>query len=473
MLKRSILALAVSTLGFSHAASAAQEDDLKELREQLKQLKAQYEQRIQALEKRVEQAEKSAAGAATQAGNAQAAAQQAAVQASSRPTGENAFNPAVSLILNGSYGNLSRDPNTYQLSGFVPSSGEVNPPLRGPSLGESELAFASNVDHNFRGTAIFTLTPDDTVAVEEAYFNTLSLPQGFTLKGGRYFSAVGYLNEIHAHAWDFIDAPLANKAFLGNQLSDDGLQLRWIAPAETYFDAGIDLGRGRAFPAGPAGGPNKNGFGSANFFAHAGGDIGTGTAWQVGVSHLRASPQDRAYSDSDSTGATVTDSFTGRSRLYALSGVLKWAPNGNSTSRNFKLQGEYFRREEDGTLIYDASGSSRGPRPGSLSTRQSGWYVQSVYQFMPMWRIGYRYDRLDAGTAAIGLVAPGALSAADFPVLAPYNPTRNTIMADWSPSEFSRIRLQWAQDKSRRNATDNQVFLQYIMSLGAHGAHTF
>jgi hypothetical protein len=33
--------------------------------------------------------------------------------------------------------------------------------------------------------------------------------------------------------------------------------------------------------------------------------------------------------------------------------------------------------------------------------------------------------------------------------------------------------LQFAQDKSRQNVTDNQLVLQYIFSLGAHGAHKF
>ena len=92
---------------------------------------------------------------------------------------------------------------------------------------------------------------------------------------------------------------------------------------------------------------------------------------------------------------------------------------------------------------------------------------------MPMWRIGYRYDRVNAGATSLGLVAPGALTTADFPILTPYDPTRHTLMADWSPSEFSRIRLQFAQDRSRRGATDNQMLLQYIMSLGAEGAHKF
>ena len=46
-------------------------------------------------------------------------------------------------------------------------------------------------------------------------------------------------------------------------------------------------------------------------------------------------------------------------------------------------------------------------------------------------------------------------------------------MVDWSPSEFSRLRLQLARDKSRNGEADSQVWLQYVMSLGAHGAHKF
>ncbi len=104
---------------------------------------------------------------------------------------------------------------------------------------------------------------------------------------------------------------------------------------------------------------------------------------------------------------------------------------------------------------------------------QSGWYVQGVYQFMPAWRVGLRHDRLRYGTVDIGLVNNGVLTAADFPLLTPYDPKRNTVMVDWSPSEFSRVRLQLAQDKSALGTTDNLLCLQYIMSLGAHGAHKF
>jgi hypothetical protein len=442
MYGKATLAFAVAAALFlPHEAQAQTQDELRDLREQVKQL-----------DKRVTEAE------------------QAAVQASSRPAGENALNPAISLILNGIYGNLSQDPANFRINGFVPTGGDVAPPGRGLSLGESELAIASNIDHMFRGTGIFSVSPDNQIEVEEAYIQTLALSNGFTVKAGRFFSSVGYQNQVHAHAWDFTDAPLANKVFLGNQLSDDGVQLKWVAPTDLYFDVGVEVGRGRNFPAGPAdGGRDKNGFGSSNFFTTLGGDLGTGTAWQASLSYLDTSPQDRTYNDVDSTGTQVTNSFTGSSKLWALSGILKWAPNFNPTERYFKLQGEYFRRRENGNLVFDTAAA----QTGSYDSTQSGWYLQGVYQFIPMWRVGYRYDRLDAGTTSIALVDSGALTAADFPVLAKYNPTRQTVMVDWSPSEFSRVRLQLARDYSRMGEPDNQIFLQYIVSLGAHGAHKF
>jgi hypothetical protein len=444
MFKQNALALAVgAALSLPHAAEAQTQDEVRALREQVDQL-----------EKRVTDAE------------------QAAAQASNRPVGENALNPAVSLILNGIYGNLSQDPANFKINGFVPTGGDVAPPNRGLSLGESELAFAANVDQIFRGTGIFSVSSDNSIEVEEAYIQTLALSNGFTIKAGRFFSSVGYQNQVHAHAWDFTDAPLVMKAFLGNQLSDDGIQLKWVAPTDLYFDVGVEVGRGRNFPAGPPGGRDKNGFGSSNFFTTLGGDFGTGTAWQAGLSYLATSPQDRPYQDVDSTGTPVTNSFTGKSGLWALDGILKWAPNFNPTETYFKLQGEYFQRRESGDLAFNTA-TVGATQTGSYASTQSGWYLQGVYQFIPMWRVGYRYDRLNAGTTNIGLVDSSTLTAADFPVLSAYNPTRNTVMVDWSASEFSRIRLQLAQDKSRSDATDNEVFLQYIVSLGAHGAHKF
>ena len=380
--------------------------------------------------------------------------------APARGGGTNAFNPDISVILQGTAAHLSQDPNDYQITGFAPTGAEVGPPPRSFSLGESELVITSNIDPYFRGQLVAALTPDNALEVEEAFFQTLALGSGFTLKGGRFLSSIGYQNQIHQHAWDFQDAPLPYKAFLGGRLDDDAVQLKWIAPSDLLVELGAEAGRGRAFPGSD---PNRNGAGLWTLFGHVGGDVGDSTAWRAGLSYLRASPAGRAFDDFDAAGNPVTQAFTGRSAMWIADFVAKWAPNGNASVTNLKLQAEYFQRTEDGTLSYNGA-------PGDYSSRQSGWYAQTVYQFMPRWRAGYRYDRLSHGTVSSG----AGLTAAESPLLfTDYNPSRNTLMVDWSLSEFSRFRLQLAADKSRAGVTDNQVLLQYILSLGAHGAHTF
>ncbi len=474
MYRKTLCAMALAVAWSTPPSARAEDTELMKIRDEIRQMKEAYEKRIEALEKRLQETDAKAGKAADSAAQAESTAAQAAVQASNRPQTESALNPGISAILNGVYLNLKQDPNTFRINGFVPTMGEVGPGKRGLSLGESELGFTANIDHRFRGTLVASISPDNNrIRIEEGYIQTIGLSNGLSIKAGRFFSGVGYQNQIHAHAWDFTDAPLASKVFLGNQLSDDGIQLKWVAPTNIYWDVGLEVGQGRSFPAGPDGGRNKNGFGSGNLFTHFGGDIGSSTAWQAGISYLGTSPQNRLYGDVDSTGTAVSNGFSGRTRLLVLDGVLKWAPNNNPTYTNLKLQGEYFRRSENGGLTYDTRAASLGTQTGSYRSRQSGWYAQAVYQFIPEWRVGYRYDRLNAGTTSIGLVNTGALTAADFPILGGYSPKRNTLMVDWSSSEFSRVRLQLARDYSRMGLTDNQIFLQYIVSMGAHGAHKF
>ena len=85
---------------------------------------------------------------------------------------------------------------------------------------------------------------------------------------------------------------------------------------------------------------------------------------------------------------------------------------------------------------------------------------------MPRWRVGVRAEQLDSGTPDYGL------NNGLIPVRQE-RPRNGSLMLDFSPSEFSRVRLQVARDRAREGFTDTQWFLQYQMSLGAHGAHTY
>lgn len=462
-MKRTLIASGILMMLGAPAHAA---DDLTAIRDEIRQMKATYEARIQALEARLAQTE----GVAQQAdAKAEQTAQAAMTSARPAPTRANAFNPEIALVLSGTYNYLQRDPDTYQLTGFTPSGGEVEPGPRSFSLGESELAISANIDPSFRGNLTVALTPDNEAEVENAYIQTLALGNGLSVRAGRFFSGIGYMNEQHAHTWDFTDAALPYKAFLGNQFADDGVQIKWLAPAEDVLvELGAEIGRGRGFPATEH---NRNGGAAGAVFAHVGGDIGIASSWRAGLSYLGARPKDRSYQDSDALGGATLNSFTGRSHTWIADFIWKWAPVGNASVNNFKLQGEYFRRNETGDLTctgLDSAACGAGLTDRYQSS-QSGWYLQGVYQFMPHWRAGLRQDRLDSGSPDLG----AGLNLTDLAVLTPHNPQRTTLMVDYSPSEFSRIRLQYARDESRLGISDNQFAVQYIMSLGAHGGHKF
>lgn len=454
------LAAAFAASHCAHAADPAGNDkELAAIRAQIQEMKTSYEARLQALEQRLQEAQ----AAVAQAQNAAAAAQSphaapAAPAQSASASGANAFNPAISLVLGGTLANLSQDPGAYRFQGFVPPEGEIGPGARSFNLGESEMTISANIDPRFAGQATFAITGENEIEVEEAYVRTRALGNGLNVKAGRFMSGIGYLNSQHAHTWDFVDAPFAYQAFFGGQYKPDGVQARWLAPLDTFLEFGAELASGRNFPGNDR---NKNGAGASTVFAHAGGDVGASSSWRAGLSWLRTRASERGFEDGGMPAA-----FSGRSQVVVVDGVWKWAPDGNATQRNFKLQGEWMQRREAGSLAaMDAEGGYR--------SRQSGWYLQGVYQFAPNWRTGLRYDRLSAGGTRIGLVDAGVLDAAAFPSLAAYDPRRTSLMVDYSPSEFSRLRLQVARDKARPEASDNQLYLQYIMSIGAHAAHNF
>lgn len=482
MVEKTWLAAALVAAVGAPGMAAAQTADLGEIRQQIRELKESYEARIRALEEKLKAAEEAGRRAGEAAAQASATAQRAEQAAASATASgaqpqvpqtqpqQNAFNPTISLILNGTWGRYGNDPGN-RISGFAASDlGEAVP--RGGSLGESELFLAANIDPNFRGALLAALTPENTVEVEEAFVETLALGHGFTLKGGRFFSGIGYHNAVHAHAWDFTDASLVQRAFLGNNYGDDGVQLRYVAPLPVLVEIGAELGRGREFPGSATGFErNRNGQEAGALFAHLGGDIGDSHSYQAGVSYLRgrAPAAGVAILDLDDMSG-VANLFTGRQRVTGVDFVYKWAPDGNPAYRNFKFVTEWFQRKLDGRLTFDDGGA--GQLTDTAEIRQSGWYAQGVYQFHPYWRVGTRYDRLSRGSAALNANAAN-LALPDF------DPQRVSVMVDFNPSEFSRIRLQYNRDRLLQDAAtgqaipDNVVFLQYVMSLGAHGAHRF
>jgi hypothetical protein len=299
---------------------------------------------------------------------------------------------------------------------------------------------------------------DGQANIEEAWFQSLAIGQGVGLKVGRYRSGIGYLNEQHPHMWDFADAPLMYQAMFGEGASyvQDGVQLKWLAPTSLFVELGAEVGRGANFPGTDR---NNNGTGGGALYVHLGDDVGVSNSWRAGASWLKTRASERTSDFVDINGVTAQGAFNGDSSTWLADFIWKWAPNGNSAHQNFKFQGEYFVREEQGSLTAMSVDSG-------YKTNQSGWYAQGVCQFTPQWRAGLRYEQLDSGRRDFGANAANL-------VVDSYRPKKASAMVDYSWSEFSRVRLQVAQDKSMLGITDNQLTLQYVMSLGAHGAHKF
>jgi len=87
-----------------------------------------------------------------------------------------------------------------------------------------------------------------------------------------------------------------------------------------------------------------------------------------------------------------------------------------------------------------------------------------VWKFDPQWRAAVRYDTIDNNSANGTQGVHG---------------DRNTLMVEYNPTEFSRIRLQYAQNAAyaaegtTKIEKFDEVMLQFNMAIGAHGAHSF
>jgi len=431
-------------------------DSISDLKAEISQIRADYEQRIQQLEQRIAKAEVT---------TSEVREQVATVNTSSTalpPTSKNSFNPAISMVMNGQYNSYSESPNDYQLNGFS-LQGEGGLAREGFSLGESEITMSASIDHLLFGQSTIALHDDEgttEVGIEEAFIETLGLSNGLSVRAGRFYSPIGYLNEKHIHAWNFADAPLIYRGLFGNQLTTDGVKLSYLLPTDLYMEIGSTVGSGDQHP----GSGQHSGIGDWLVYAKTGGDIGNNHSWQAGISHWQANPEERAYTGGHGHGGGAGDDpvlFNGDTEISNVSLLYKWAPNGNFRQKNVTLLGEYFYLSEDGSL-------NNSTELANYNGKQYGGFIEGIYQFSPRWRTGVRYDWLGSDLHASDneLLVDADLDFSGF------HPQRYSMMLEWVPSEFSRIRAQLNHDQSSQN-NDTQLFLQYTISIGAHGAHSY
>jgi hypothetical protein len=330
-----------------------------------------------------------------------------------------ALNPDISVIGDfiGAAGN-----------GTVPALAQ-QAPFPSMQMHESEIGLQAINDPYARGD-FFISFGEEGVDLEEGYITFTALPKSFVVKVGKMRSAFGKVNTMHNHVLPWIDRPLATTNLVGGEdgIDDAGISIQRIIPAPK----GIFLeATGQVFRGDSGEGPQSV------FKSWQRSDVST-------VAHLRS------YKDiNESTNVDIGLSYARGyndfgpdflTNLYGVDATVRWKPLRRSIYHSFIGRSELFW-------------SQRQQLP--VEQKAFGFYTSADYQLGRRWFLGGRFDR--SGRSQFGNLTDQGGSA---------------VLTYW-PSEFSQVRGQYRYTNYAEGRSANELLLQLIFSLGAHGAHPF
>ena len=307
----------------------------------------------------------------------------------------------------------------------------------GLELQETELQIFSDVDPYFRANALLSLAPtpagDFSLDPEEVFLESTTLPF-VTLRAGKFKAALGRHNQLHSHAFPFIDAPLINQELLGSEgLNDAGASAAVLMPTSWYME----------LTAQALGASNQNLFGTTNS-----GDV-------LAVAQLKNlwDLSDSATIDLDLFGANGNNQFGGNSSIAGADFTLKWRPVEGGKYTAIWWQTEYMQGNRGGapgaaTLIGDTQAPAVGTEGGIAS-----WVM---YQFGERWWVQIRGERT------------GLAASSDFVA-----ETKQSALLGLFPSEFSGFRLQVDHYTTDAGTSAYNVAFQTNITIGAHPAHSY
>ena len=411
--------------------AAAQAANAQQIQQQIDQLRQEFNQRISALEAQLTALQGGQAPPAVPAPQAPPA--QTTVEVP--PGAAGAGGPSGPLPVYGSSITNAKvfNPDMAVIGDFLGAAGrnqvEPQPALE---LHESEAAFQAIVDPYARAD-FFISFGEEGVGVEEGFLTFTSLPGGLLTKVGKMRAAFGKVNSLHNHVLPWTDRPLVTRNLVGGE---DGID-----------DAGISVAR--LIPAGPlfleaTGEVYRGDSGASLYKTSERGDLSY-------VAHLRAYHDitestnidlGSSYSYGHNPAGIVKDVDVGRftTKLFGVDATLRWKPLSRSIYHSFVGRSE---------LIW----SQRQQFDGRQDAM--GYYASGDYQFGRRWFAGGRFDWSERSQFD-NLTDKGAAATLTY----------------W-PSEFSQLRGEYRFTRYAENRDGNELLMQLIFSLGAHGAHPF
>src|SRR5215472_7382918 len=298
-------------------------------------------------------------------------------------------------------------------------------PIPALQMHESELGLQSIIDPYARGD-FFISFGEQGVNLEEGYITFTALPAGFVAKVGKMRSAFGKVNTMHNHVLPWVERPLVSNNLVGGEdgIDDAGFSIEHIIPAPKgiYLNATGQLFRGDSADV-----FQSSQRSDVSTVLHLRGyrDITESTNVDLGVSYARG--------HNDQGSAFLT-------HLYGVDATVRWKPLRRSIYHSFVGRSEFIW-------------SNRQQLP--VTQKSFGYYASADYQLGRRWFLGGRYDHSDRNRNDALTDKGGSI-----------------VLTYW-PSEFSQLRGQYRFTRYANNIDANELFVQLIFSLGAHGAHPF
>jgi len=360
---------------------------------------------------------------------AAAATQQPSAPAAPPPTSAIAAPPSgPEPTLGGAGASAAKalNPDISMIGDFIGAAGH-DPiyPIPSLQMHESELGVQAIIDPYARGDFFLTFG-EQGVGLEEGYITLTALPGSFVARVGKMRSAFGKVNTMHNHVLPWVDRPLVTNSLVGGEdgVDDAGFSIQRILPAPKgiFLEATGQLFRGDSGDVFKA--STKS---DVSTVAHLRGykDLTESTNLDLGLSYARG------HNDAG-------DNFL--TQLYGVDATLRWKPLRRAIYHSFIGRGEFIW-------------SQRQQLP--FEQRSFGFYTSGDYQLGRRWFLGGRYDHSQRSRFPIATDQGGSV-----------------VLTYW-PSEFSQVRGQYRFVRYAGNIDSHELLMQFMFSLGAHGAHPF
>ncbi len=334
------------------------------------------------------------------------------------PSGTKALNPDVGVI-----------GNFITAAGNSRGGTDAVAPAPFMTLQESEASFQAIVDPYARAD-FFLAIGEEGIEVEEGFVTFPTLPGGLLVKAGKMRANFGRLNAFHNHTLPWTDRPLVMYNLLGGAtddpdtgIKDAGVSVSRLVPAgKVFLEATAELFRGDSgslFVAGRR--QDSSVVGHVRSYA----DLSESSNLELGGSYARG--------HNDSGAGFVT-------QLYGADLTYRWKPLRRAIYRSFAARGEAIWSLRD--------------EPGGRQ-RAFGGFLSADYKLARRWFAGLRYDWSERARQA--RVNDDGMSA---------------VLTFW-PSEFTQLRAQYRRVRFGDEPAANELFLQTLFTIGAHGAHPF